>query len=192
MREPLSSNGRKARQIGPRGLLSVRICLLLLTCIALLWVDAVAAQNAPSANRPTFGVGMSPTGSQSAPQAGIPLGSSEIATPGIAPVDPMQSAGTGTCSGTGNARSSGALFDGGGLSGSTSLSCADARNPAISTPFSPSAGRAGTPLGATELGNAGVSPLLPVPDPNQSGNVSVAPLGSTQPSTNAGLPGAGP
>ena len=47
--------------------------------------------------------------------AGIPLGSTEIATPGISPVDPSQNAGMTTCAGSDGAGPSAALFDGGGL-----------------------------------------------------------------------------
>jgi hypothetical protein len=72
-----------------------------------------------------------------------------------------------------------------------SLSCADASNPPSSTP-SLSAGRVGIPLGATELGNAGVSPLPTTPTLNQSSNAIAAPIGGTQSTSNAGLPGAGP
>lgn len=165
----------------------------LLTVIALMRPGPADAQTSISSSmQPSFGLGaMSPLGSGSRRQAGISLGSTEIATPGIAPVIPSQNMGTGICAGAGNARASSALFDGGGLPGSTSLSCADSRQPSASASSLSPIGRAGIPLGATELGNAGVSPPS-VPGTNQSGGAIAASVGGTQPTSNAAIPGARP
>ena len=107
------------------------------------------------------------------PPVGIPLGSTEIATPGISPTAPLSSAasipGVTNCAASGNSRSSsGAPFDGGGVSGGASASCATAGDATASgSPVSASSvGRAGIPLGSTELGGAGLSPAVPVTAPN--------------------------
>jgi hypothetical protein len=127
----------------------------------------VTAQITSPGMPPPVGMGAtSPFASGATRPAGIPLGSTEIATPGLAAVGPPP----GTCAGSGNGGSPGALFDGGGLSG-TSLSCADSRIPAAALPSPSSAGRVGIPLGATELLGAGVSPAVPVPGSPLSGSV---------------------
>jgi hypothetical protein len=105
--------------------------------------------------------------------AGVPLGSTEIAAPGISPAAPPSGAGLNpentNCSNSINSgvRPSGASFDGGGISGSASSSCvttattnsAGTSNPSAATS---SAGRVGIPLGSTELGGAGLSSVAPV------------------------------
>jgi hypothetical protein len=96
---------------------------------------------------------------------GIPLGATEMATPGISPALPS----TGVCS-TGGPTSQTAtttLFDGGGMAGATSSGCAGAASAAPSTP-APSmsqVGRAGIPMGSTEMGDPGTSPAPPVTTP---------------------------
>ena len=191
MREQLSSKSRAAQQLALRRIGWMILSALL--AITLPWPDPVFAQGSASPNTlPSPGAGVtSPFNSGTGQRAGVPLGSTEIATPGIAPIIPSQNMGAGACTDLGNARSASTLFDGGGLSGSSSLSCAGSGN-APPSASSPSAGRVGIPLGATELGNAGASPLSAVPGPNQSGSTIAAPADSTQPNTNASLPGAGP
>jgi hypothetical protein len=110
-----------------------------------------------------------PLPSGSTQPAGIPLGSTEIATPGISPVAPSQSTLMESCAGFDGARSSTALFDGGGMS---SLSCADSQTISSPLPSPSSIGRVGIPLGATELGGAGISPAAPVAGPSLSGAAS--------------------
>ncbi|WP_407154195.1 hypothetical protein [Bradyrhizobium sp. STM 3557] len=130
---------------------------------------AVAAQTTSPGMAPQVGMGVtSPPASMAIRPAGIPLGSTEIATPGLAAAGPPQ----GRCAASGNA-APGALFDGGGLSG-TSLSCADSRIPAFALPPPSSVGRVGIPLGATELVGAGVSPVAPMPGSPFSGSVGSA------------------
>jgi hypothetical protein len=115
----------------------------------------------------------SPLAMGSAGPAGIPLGATEIATPGISPISPSLGVGMGTCAGSNAAALSGAPFDGGGLSGNASLSCADSRIPLSLLPSS-SAGRVEIPLGATEIGSAGISPVAPVAGANLSTNTASA------------------
>jgi hypothetical protein len=192
MRKRLSSKARETQQCRPRGVSWMILSACLITGVGSLRPDPALAQTSglPSM-QPSFGVGAaSPFILGSGQQSRIPLGSIEIATPGIAPVIPLQNPGVETCTGSG--RSSGALFDGGGLAGTTALSCADPRIPPSSTAVSPSARRVGIPPGATEFGNAGVSPFLPAPGPNQSGGAIAAPTRSAQTTTSAGLPGAAP
>jgi hypothetical protein len=74
-----------------------------------------------------------------------------------------------SCAGFDGARSSTALFDGGGMS---SLSCADSQTISSPLPSPSSIGRVGIPLGATELGGAGISPAAPVAGPSLSGAAS--------------------
>lgn len=99
------------------------------------------------------------------PLVGIPLGSTEVATPSISPAAPLSAAGstlgnTGCSRFTNLSQSAGAPFDGGGLSGGTSVSCASTKGLDIPGPVTlrPSIGRAGIPLGSTELGGAGLKP----------------------------------
>ncbi|WP_161491858.1 hypothetical protein [Bradyrhizobium centrolobii] len=126
--------------------------------------------------QPSVGMGAtSPLNLQSTRPEGIPLGSTEITTPGLSPVSPAQ--GTGNCAASSNAGSPGALFDGGGLSGSSSPSCTGGTTSPSPLPSSSSVGRVGIPLGTTELGGAGLSPAVPVPGPDLSG--AAAPANST-------------
>lgn len=192
MREQLSSKSRAAQQLALRRIGWMILSALL--AITLPWPDPAFAQGSASPNTlPSPGAGVtSPFNSGTGQRAGVPLGSTEIATPGIAPIIPSQNMGAGACSDLGNARSSSALFDGGGLSGSGSPSCAGGGNTAPSAPSLSSGGRVGIPLGATELGNAGISPLSQVPGPTPPGSPIPAPVGGAQSTTNTGLPGAGP
>jgi hypothetical protein len=166
---------------------SCRIVSAVLTAAlmaAVTWIDPTA----------TFAQATSP-GTQSArthttsPLArrsgGIPLGSTEIATPGIGPVVPSQGELMGTCASSDGAGPSGA-FDGGGMSGTSSLSCADSRNISSPLPSPSSIGRIGIPLGATEIGGAGISPAAPVAGPGLSSGVD--PAGSPSTTTNSGNP----
>ena len=118
------------------------------------------------------------------PPVGIPLGATELTTPGLSPL-PTNSNST-ACSIVGGASS---LFDGGGNTGSggNTSSASDPCAPTATTPSrlgasasSPDAtgqprsvGRVGVPLGATELSPGGLSPpplvlppTMPTPLPN--------------------------
>ena len=112
--------------------------------------------------------------------AGIPLGSTELAIPGTSPVLPQ----SGASIGFGNencfvASKPGAVFDGGGLRGNSSTGCGARGTTSIvpsETSTSSSLGLSGIPLGATELGSAGLSPALSLPLPMPS-----PPTGSSPP-----------
>jgi hypothetical protein len=118
---------------------------------------------------------------------GIPLGATELASPGLSPLTDgtVGMAGFGsTCSAVGSPSSgiSGAsTYDGGGMglgmgaslpgsgvicgassSGSTSSTAA------IFSTASGNAARTGIPFGSVEIGNAGISPLVVVPTPSAS------------------------
>jgi hypothetical protein len=186
MREQLSSKRRDARHFTPRGIGEKMPSLLLIVGVALVWFDPVLAQApVPPTAQHSFGVGViSSFNSATGQRLGIPLGSTEIATQGIAPVLPSHKAGVPTCSDFGNARSSSTLFDGGGLSGSMPLPCARSRVTPSSGPSLSSAGRVRIPLGATEFGNPGISPLTLVPSDGVP-----TPTGSIQPGpNNTGIP----
>ena len=100
------------------------------------------------------------SGSPVAP-TGILLGATEMTAPGISPAP----SSTMSCSSAGGptSQTATALFDGGGMA-ATSSACAGTGNAASSMP-APStlrAGRAGIPLGSTEMDSQGLSPLPPV------------------------------
>jgi hypothetical protein len=130
----------------------------------------------------TSPLGMSPT--QPVAPTGIPLGASEIVSPGISPMlsGTLGMSGYGiTCSATGGASpetSSASTYDGGGMGmagsvpGSASI-CGTGSASGSSTAATPSASpsavsRPGIPLGSVEIGSAGISPLVIVPMPSAS------------------------
>jgi hypothetical protein len=142
---------------------------------AMLWLvpaAAVAQTMVPGMQPPAGMLATSPLNPQSTRPVGIPLGSTEIATPGVSPINRSQA--MTNCTGAGNAASSGALFDGGGLSGGSSTNCAGSAVAASPLPSTSIVGRVGIPLGATEIGGAGISPPVPVPGPTSvNGTTSV-------------------
>jgi hypothetical protein len=112
------------------------------------------------------------------PPTGIPLGATELASPGLSPVisGAAGMAGYGTtCSATGNPTSetSGtSTYDGGGMAlpGGGPICGASPSGSASSTAAmsSTASSRPGIPLGSVEIGNAGISPLLSGPTPSAS------------------------
>jgi hypothetical protein len=178
MREQLFSKHRNEPQLRPRRIASTVLCASLTVGVVFLPPIPAFAQSISSNMPPAVGMfATSPLAAESARPAGIPLGSTEIATPGISPVDPSRNAGMTTCAGSDGAGPSAALFDGGGLAGSTSLSCADSRPISSPLPSPSSIGRVGIPLGATELGSVGISPATPAtsPDLSNSANPTTSP-----------------
>jgi hypothetical protein len=189
MRKPLSSKDRGAHPSGSRRTDWMILHASLMTGMVLRCPNLASAQTSLPPNMPSsLGVGAtSPFNSPFGPRAGLPLGPTEIATSGM----PSQNRGTENCAGPSNARSPGGLFDGGGLSGvfgSTSLSCADSRPLQSFPPVLSPVGRVRIPLGAPELGNAGVSAVLTTHGANQPGPAMTAPLGGTPPTSSTGNP----
>jgi hypothetical protein len=164
----------------------------------------------------TSPLGMTP-GSPVAP-TGIPLGATELASPGLspAPTGPMVLPGYGnTCSAiareaTGSSGTS-SVFDGGGMGttagagtgmGMTASSSTGAAaicgttggnassSSAMSSPSPSGAVRTGIPLGAVEMGNAGISPLIVVPTPSSSSTLGIGTSSTTgtMSTTGTGLP----
>ena len=172
MRE-LSSPNRRNTQ--PPGWRKARLIFLITTLTAgIAWfapAAAIAHATLPGTQSSNGMRSTSPLALRSTRPAAIPLGSTEIATRGLSPISPSE--GMGTCAVSGNTGSPGALFDGGGLSGGASLSCADSPTPPSALP-SASLRPVGLPLGTTELGGAGLSPAAPVPGPDLSGSASSA------------------
>jgi hypothetical protein len=131
--------------------------------VFLLGVGAASAQvggPGPSALGATSPLSMG-SGMQVAP-TGIPLGATEMATPGTSPAP---SADLGCASAAGPTSQSGtSLFDGGGMAGAASGACATTGGAGSSMPVPArlATGRAGIPLGSTEIGNLGLSPPPPV------------------------------
>ncbi len=132
----------------------------------------------------TSPLGMAP--GSPVPPAGIPMGATELASPGLSGVPVGTTTGTGTtclASGSPSLGISGSStnFDGGGLGvgtgtlpggAATSGTCgtsssSSASSSAATSPTSPGGiARTGIPLGSVEIGNAGVSPLIVVPTPS--------------------------
>jgi hypothetical protein len=145
---------------------------------------------------------------------GIPLGATELPSPGISPMlnDPTSVMALGTTCSGGSASTgiSGGIsgistYDGGGLAvggatgtGTTlagdaapcAAAAAGSASPTASVPTSPGgASRTGIPLGSVEIGSAGVSPLISLPAPALSSS-SAGTFGSS-PSI-LGMPSAPP
>jgi hypothetical protein len=169
MRQRLRARRRSARRFKSPGIAFVILCVLLAAGLDWLSSALVVAQTSSAQQSRAI----SPLFMRSTGPAEIPLGVTEVATPSISPISPSVGAGMETCAGSNAAALSGAPFDGGGLSGNASLSCADSRLPLSLLPSS-SAGRVGIPLGATEIDSAGVSPVAPVAGANLSTNAASA------------------
>jgi hypothetical protein len=156
------------------------------------WVAALAiigCTGALAQTAPLPGIGAtSPLGSMNfnAPSGpvGIPLGSTEVDTGGTSPLPGVTQCATDAMSSVGSS-GSGGPFDGGGTSSSSGIgtSCGTsatgtspgmANTPAFGLGV-PGAGTTSTiPLGATELANPGVSPMIAVPMPG----LATTPCGS--------------
>src|SRR6266851_1724471 len=165
---------------------------------------------------PTPGIGTtSPLGvtpGSSVSPAGIPLGATELASPGLSPAltGTIGMAGNGTtCSvmGSASAGASGSStnFDGGGLGmgtgtplpGSATTSCGTASGSSASSSTATSSSspggvsRAGIPLGSVEIGNGGLStaPIGAPPVPSLPlSTTSPTPVPSSPVSTTGTLP----
>ena len=138
--------------------------MLVTSTLWLVSASAIAQTTMPGMQPPAGMLATSPLNPQSTRPVGIPLGSTEITTPGISPINPTQS--TMGCAASTNTGSTGALFDGGGLSGTSSTNCSGTTEAASSLPSTSTIGRVGIPLGSTEIGGAGLSPAVPVPGPS--------------------------
>lgn len=159
-----ASKSRNAQRLRPREIASTVLCASLMAGIAWVQSTAAIAQTTSPGLQPPVGMRTtSPLAARSARKAGIPLDSTEIATPGISPIVPSRGGLMESCTGSDGAGSAGTLFDGGGISGATSLSCADSRNILSPLPSPSSIGRVGIPLGATDVGVAGISPAASAP-----------------------------
>jgi hypothetical protein len=163
---------------------------------ALLACGSSHAQVGVSAVGTTSPLGMaSPlgmgSGSAVAP-TGIPMGSTELASPGLSP--PLASvtpSGTMPCATATTGATSGAVFDGGGMSGTAgcAFNGSTSTGSAAASGSSPTAmggvlstGRAGIPLGSTELAPGGLSPPPLVPLATPAPLVTLAPSTMTSPS----------
>ena len=129
---------------------------------------------------------------------GVPLGSTELALPGLSPAPaPIPGCPTTALSGSQTGSTS---FDGGGLGTTMSANCPTLGDPGLSADQtqtmeampSLNAGRTGIPLGSTEITNPGLSPPPP-PTPLLSGTpqFSPAPM-SPMPGPMGGLTGGNP
>ena len=138
--------------------------------------------------------GSSQTGTSVGP-TGIPLGATELTSPGISPMltDPTGMMGS-TCSVDGSASTGisggisgvstydgGGLAVGGGMLGGSAAPCSAASSGVASSASPSGASRTGIPLGSVEIGSAGVSPLITLPAPAASSS-PMGTLGSS-PST---------
>lgn len=184
MPEPLSSNSRRPRQWR-----SFAIAAVVLGMLPLASAPAVA-QVVSVDTPPSSGMGAtSPFGSVSGstvPPAGIPLGSTELASPGISPAAASPGAGPESCTAAGGPSSTGRLFDEGGLSASTSSRCVTGAASTTSPSPSSSIGSGPIPLGATELGGPGLSAAAPVAAPTSPNGASPCVLTGTSSAANIG------
>jgi hypothetical protein len=163
-------------------------CLLTATVVATLLSYNCAFSQVGGMADPTPGIAAtSPLGvvpGASVPPTGIPLGATELASPGLSPLTDgtVGMAGFGsTCSAIGSPSSgiSGAsTYDGGGMglgmgaslpgSGVICGASSGGSTAAMSSTGSGNVARTGIPFGSVEIGNAGVSPLVVVPTPSAS------------------------
>ena len=161
---------------------------------------------------PTPGIGAtSPLGiTPNSPMSpvGIPMGATELASPGLSPAPTGTLGLTGggtTCQALGGLSSetsaTSSTYDGGGmaigsgssLSGGTAT-CGTASSssaPSTTATSPPSAGGAtktGIPLDSVEIGNAGISPLVVVPTPSPYSSITENPsmIGSGTPCSMTG------
>jgi hypothetical protein len=154
-----------------RELIAAMVTALLGTSPALAQVGGIGnLTSGIGATSPLGGASGSPI-----PPLGIPLGATELSSPGLSPVPSAASGSGSTCSATSGTSS---IYDGGGVtvgsgagSTPTSGSCGAAANssappPPMQLSASPSGvARSGIPLGSFELGSAGVSPMVVIPAP---------------------------
>jgi hypothetical protein len=165
--------------------------VLLDCCSAYAQVRTSLGQTSP------LGMGLSPP----VGQTGIPMGATELATPGVSPgatcggiLSVGASVGLGPSMTGGNGST---LFDGGGTTASQPSSGMTASTPSncgatgggpaapMASSMGPgsSVGTAGIPLGATELGGGGLSPPSVALIPNPSASLmTLAPLTGITPS----------
>jgi hypothetical protein len=173
--------------------LSMTVAIVMLGCSTAL--AQVGGTPGIAATSPLGMSGGSQPGTSVGP-TGIPLGATELTSPGISPMltDPTGMMASG-CLGGGTASSgiSGGIsgittYDGGGLAVGGGMGAAPCAGASTTSPTgstlsaSPGvAARTGIPLGSFEIGNAGVSPLITVPSPT----ISSSPLGivGSSPST---------
>jgi hypothetical protein len=117
------------------------------------------------------------SGSPNSP-LGIPLGATELSSPGLSPVPTAALGGDSTCSATSGMSGTNSIYDGGGIAvgggaNSTPMSASCGANANGIAPSSPSQlsaspsgiAQPGIPLGSFELSNAGVSPTIVIPTP---------------------------
>jgi len=160
-----------------------RAPIVILTTVVLACNPAFAQTSGLGSSTPGMGA-TSPLQSQfgsAVSPTGIPMGSTELATPGTSPIaSPSMfgpTSGNTTCSAMGSptSQTSTAVFDGGGTAGTASTNCAGAASAAAlpSLVLPAQAGSANIPLGSTELGNLGVSSAPSVP------MVTISPTGSS-------------
>ena len=207
-----------------RAFLIATVTLPLLCCGPAFAQVGMGAVTPPMGMTSPLGIGTgAPVG-----VTGVPLGATELGTPGVSPTTSSSSASSAmttlsACSGTmggmqtaasgmGNSTSGTAgslpgessgtgaisgtsaptpLFDGTGIAGTASGTCASAATTSGPTGSASSpnigsrstVGRVGVPMGSTELGTGGLSPL---PDPTQNQS-TVVPTG-TVPCPTTGMP----
>src|SRR5216684_629534 len=198
---------RKRRAPMRYSLIAAVLPALLVSNVAMAQVSGMASPTPTMGATSPLGIA---TGSSVSP-TGIPLGSTEIASPGVSPM-PANSTGTiampgssTACSTLGTSPSgmfgSTASFDGGGTavgaatpataatSGATAMSgtsmssgISSSSTPTSTSPTTPGGGaRTGIPLGSFEIGNLGVSSAAAVPTISVLPTVGIAPLVPTMP-----------
>lgn len=145
--------------------------------VALTFLCACAASSAQTTVTPSGMGATSPLDAMGASGASgsigprVPLGATEIDPRGLSPLPGSTCNATGSTGGTSSTSSASSTFDGGGMASSssscTTISGSGASLAQSSTSSSSVIGST-IPLGATETGTNGVSPILAVPLPSTS------------------------
>jgi hypothetical protein len=151
------------------------VCALLLGVGCGPWDGAEAQSIAAGSERPSFpgtGLPLNRDSGSPVPKSGTPLGSVELATPGISPALPSSNAATPVSPDCSSAnRPSGALFDGGGLSVGRSVLCGPRLPRSVQEAAQTRVSHTELPLGSTELPDSGLSavPTFPLPSASTFG-----------------------
>jgi len=146
----------------------------LMAALTLLFACAASdAQTtiAPSGMGATSPLGtMGSSGASGFTAAGVSLGATEINPGGLGPTVGSSCNASGSTGGSGTTSSAPSTFDGGGMTSSNNCATTSSGGSTSSQPSTSSSSVVGRsiPLGATETGIAGLSPLLVVPVPNTS------------------------
>jgi hypothetical protein len=157
--------------------------LLTASAMLVLGCGASLAQFAPpSPNSPAMGL-TSPLGIPGATSpvgpVGIPFGATSLSPSGLSPAPFDPTASNTSCTSTiPSGLSSGAMSSLAGCGGAPTTGTASGTSASTGGGVATSVGRSGIPLGATELDNAGLSPMITSPAPSSPLSIGTSFAGS--------------